>query len=434
MKWLTGYTKNRKTAKGFSNQQPQQTAQSFILEPILTPSGILDGGDDTPDPLTLDWETNNLPDIDTIDSDNVTEVDHVADSEISENNSDFDADISQNEIAINALETDIPDEDLETVDFIEHLDFPEAENNESSASEASESEIVQVNSPEETADSELTEITNNQVTAEVNNTEVELTNTSETTIDEADNADLELITELDSNEVLVTSDSANEVDEFDSTIASDETDETPELIVDDISLYDPKFDYDSGLFTVGETGEIGIDFLFDGGGYKGELAIFSLDGMDEFEPGSQEFIKEAATRALSSSELGHVVIADATEGAKFSGNLGEANQNSGVYLGVKTFNMRPGDTFAVMLVPNGKVEQVFDNPAIGGNVRPLFSLVTSNPNDAFHTGQISDITGDGSTFVMEDMRVDTGSDRDYNDIIFQVRGATGKAALMDDLV
>jgi F0F1-type ATP synthase membrane subunit b/b' len=35
---------------------------------------------------------------------------------------------------------------------------------------------------------------------------------------------------------------------------------------------------------------------------------------------------------------------------------------------------------------------------------------------------------------MEDLRVDTGSDGDYNDIVFQVRGATGKAALLDEVI
>ncbi|OKH30842.1 hypothetical protein NIES2119_30170 [[Phormidium ambiguum] IAM M-71] len=430
MKWLTGYSKKREVAKGFSNQQSRQTAQTFILEPILTPSGILDGGDDTPDPLTIDWETNTLPEVDTVDND-------VAQSDISETNDDFDADINQNEIANNTLETDISDEDLETVDFIENLDNPETESDEVPPQEANESETLPVDSPKETTDSdiELSATANNENAEEIDNTKVEITNDSDTKIDETDDSEQVIAeTETDSNEELSISDSANEVNETDSTLTGGETDETPATIVDDLSVSEPNFDYDSGVFTVGETGEVGIDFLFDGGKYKGELAIFSLDGMDEFEPGSQEFIQEAVSRSLSNSELGHVVISDASEGAKFSGNLGEANFNSGTYSGVKTFAMRPGDTFAVMLIPNGKVEQVFNNPAISGALRPLFSLVTFNPNDAFHVGQIADVTGDGNTFVMEDVRVDSGSDRDYNDIIFQVRGATAKAALMDDVV
>ncbi|GAB4194623.1 MAG: hypothetical protein Fur006_40500 [Coleofasciculaceae cyanobacterium] len=193
--------------------------------------------------------------------------------------------------------------------------------------------------------------------------------------------------------------------------------------------------FNSGVFTVTDKGNIGIDFLFDGGDYQGELAIFNLDGMDKFEPGSEAFIQEAARRALSDSQLGHVVISDSIEGARFSDSLSsEGNCNTEQYLGVKTFAMKPGDKFGFMLVPDGTVKQVFGNPELDGARRPLFSMATANPDDAFQAGQIVDVTGEGNTFVFEDLRVDTGSDRDYNDIIFQVRGATGQAAQLDNVI
>ncbi len=203
-----------------------------------------------------------------------------------------------------------------------------------------------------------------------------------------------------------------------------ETDQIAEIA--DISS--PNFD--SGVFTVGDTGEVTVDFLFDGGGYEGELAIFSLEGLN---PESEDFSFEAANRALSDSELGHVVISDATEGAKFSGELGEADRNSGIYQQGDPVKMKPGDRFGFMLIPNGTVEEFLDNPD-KGNLRPLFSVATANPDDAFHLGQIADVTGDGNTFVMEDWRVDDNSDRDYNDLIFQVRGATGEAELLDNVI
>ncbi|MEG4343921.1 S8 family serine peptidase [Microcoleus sp. A003_D6] len=168
--------------------------------------------------------------------------------------------------------------------------------------------------------------------------------------------------------------------------------------------------------------------------YRGQLAIISLKGMEKFVPGSTEFIKEAASRALSNSEKGHIVIDDLSEGARFSGNLPEGNYNEGAYLGVKTFAMTPGDEFGIMLVPNDTFKFLSDYPTFGGDKRPLFSMVTANPNEAFHLGQIADITGEGNTFAMEDMRFDSGSDKDYNDLTFQVRGAKGKAALMDSVV
>ncbi|WP_293360269.1 MULTISPECIES: DUF4114 domain-containing protein [unclassified Microcoleus] len=192
--------------------------------------------------------------------------------------------------------------------------------------------------------------------------------------------------------------------------------------------------FTSGKFVVDSTGQVGIDFLFDGGLYKGQLAIFSLKGMEKFAPGSEAFIKEAAARALSNSTKGHVVINDLTEGARFTGNLPEGNYNDGNYGGVKTSGMTPGDEFGVMLVPNGTVQEVLNNPTVGGDKRPLFSMVTANPAEGFHVGQIADVTGSGKIFAMEDMRVDIGSDRDYNDFVFQVRGATGKAVLLDEVI
>ncbi len=168
--------------------------------------------------------------------------------------------------------------------------------------------------------------------------------------------------------------------------------------------------------------------------FQGELAVFSLEGLEKFEPGSEAFIKEVAGRSLSNSVKGHVVINDATEGARFSGVLGESNANEGVYLGVKSFAVTAGGKYGVMLVPNGSVKSVFDNPTVGGAGRPLFSMAMANPVQGFNFGQIADVTGEGNTFVMEDMRLDAGSDKDYNDIIFQVRGATAKAALLDSVI
>jgi hypothetical protein len=79
--------------------------------------------------------------------------------------------------------------------------------------------------------------------------------------------------------------------------------------------------FDTGVFTVGSSGQVSIDYLFDGGLYQGELAIFSLEGMEQYQTDLNEFIAEAARRALSNSDFGHVVISDATEGARFHGSF-----------------------------------------------------------------------------------------------------------------
>ncbi|MGL6139806.1 MAG: DUF4114 domain-containing protein, partial [Planktothrix sp.] len=290
-------------------------------------------------------------------------------------------------------------------------------------------ETQDVNTLEETEQSEELSILNEaelQSQAEVGDQQIEPKSELETDNSTTSEVEEETTTEITSTEQI---DAESEVD------AVDAVDVMPTGGGYAIATSTPNFKFDSGVFTVGENGEVGIDYLFDGGKYKGQLAIFSLEGMEQFEPGSSEFIQEAASRALSNSELGHIVIYDATEGAKFSGELSnEVDWNQGEYQGVKTFNMQAGDQFAIMLVPNGKVAQVFQNPDVQGALRPLFSLATANPEDGFNVGQIADVTGDGNTFVMEDLRVDGNTDKDYNDIIFQVRGATGKAVHLDDVI
>ncbi|TAF49589.1 MAG: hypothetical protein EAZ61_14235, partial [Oscillatoriales cyanobacterium] len=132
---------------------------------------------------------------------------------------------------------------------------------------------------------------------------------------------------------------------------------------------------DAGIFTVGSDGLVGIDFLYDGGAYKGQLAIFSLEGLDgrEFES-FDDFIAETVDRASSNSDRGYLVINDKTEGAKFA-----SAENSGEYRGVKLFAMKAGDTFAVMLVPNSTLAAAADGESTSVMVRPLYSLSTANP-------------------------------------------------------
>ena len=83
--------------------------------------------------------------------------------------------------------------------------------------------------------------------------------------------------------------------------------------------------------------------MHDGGYWQGELAIVSLEGLEELNINSYaEFNEELARRALTNSELGHVVISDREEGALFDVQLERLNFNNGSYLGAKTFNMNPG--------------------------------------------------------------------------------------------
>jgi len=399
-----------------TNPNPGQT---FILEPILTPSGLGfdgDAGDGTP-PLDGDFDIDlnaaDGDDIDTPDDISSTLDAEPTDSGEDDSTAGDNPDVSGGEI---------DDSDIEEISYItsltedEGLDTPgnqldtelQGEGQQTLNPEQVEAKDIQPDGKQEP----LAALSVNRTSGDSSAEGLSQPSDTETT-------------------------GGDRIDPIDDNPTGEQSLNPPqeeEKLAPTLEIVPPNFTFDSGVFTVGESGEVGVDFLFDGGGYQGELAIFSLEGMDEFEAGSEEFIQEAATRALSNSELGHVVISDAEEGAKFSGNLGERDQNDGEYLGVKTFQMRSGDEFGVMLVPNKTVARVLDNPTIGGSGRPLFSMVTANPDDAFHVGQIADVTGDGNTFVMEDIRVDGKTDSDYNDVIFQVRGAEGKAALLDSAI
>ena len=195
-------------------------------------------------------------------------------------------------------------------------------------------------------------------------------------------------------------------------------------------------EFESGVFQITDpNGNVGFEWLYDGGKYRGEMGVFSLEGMDEYDPGSKAFTEIAAQRVVSGSDLGHIIFSDKIEGAKFYKALpNDGNWNAGTYEGFKTFKMTPGDQFGIMLIPDGTFQDVIDNPEVGEAKRPLYSMATANPDDHFHVGQLADVTGDGKTFVFEDWRADAGTDNDYNDLIFRIEGAEGEAVNLDEVI
>lgn len=192
--------------------------------------------------------------------------------------------------------------------------------------------------------------------------------------------------------------------------------------VAEISTYANASVFNNGVFQVSETGEIIIDFLYDGGLYEGEVGIFSLAGLEPEEINSEGFIEEAIFRAQSNSNLGHVVMRDAVEAAKYNSDLRwEPNFNAGNYQGRKTFLMNPGDLFGLVLVPNGTLNQGLTSSEGFLSRDPIFSMSELNHNDQI---QFTDIlTGaEGSVVGFEDQRLDNGSEQDFNDIIMSIEG------------
>ena len=193
--------------------------------------------------------------------------------------------------------------------------------------------------------------------------------------------------------------------------------------------------FDTGTFIVDADGEIKVDYLYDGGWFRGELAVFSLEGMENLEPGSSEFTKEAARRALTDSAQGRILVRDEIEGAKFSADLDwERDFNTGDYQGVKAFNLTPGDEVALMLVQHTTVENIWQNPertSQFGKI-PLFSIPEANPTDygSSDGSEIVDVDGNGA-IAFEDVPIKQ-ADRDYNDFIVDLQGLDGNLPTISD--
>jgi Domain of unknown function (DUF4114)/Alpha-L-fucosidase len=172
-----------------------------------------------------------------------------------------------------------------------------------------------------------------------------------------------------------------------------------------------------GIFFVGSTGEIAVDFLADSGLYHSQVALFSLTGLESMAKGSNEFINTALSRALSNSNQGRLIIDDFTEGAKITTPLGETNYNDGAYLGRKKFSFNPGDRLGMLMVSNATLAEALQD--LSKN-RPLFSLADANIQQVKQFGQLR-----SNVFGWEDIA--GGGDRDYNDLVLSLGNISGTA-------
>ncbi|MDI9636263.1 hypothetical protein QM565_10775, partial [Geitlerinema splendidum] len=340
---------SQSTAKGFAmrffskkRQKPsvELSDQSFILEPILTPSGIVDGSDDN-DPSILAL-TASIEEIDDVDS----EIDLPSDLNLPESLEILDRTLS--EVELEPLDFAIADSEIEMLldpeiqpelDFSTDIELPESAEeasvdsldleqttNENALSDADENVALETEdgnatlAPEEAIaeteplGSEVTQSTFEAEEAiaseEISNDVAELAAYEETEISNSEpsassieSSDLEVTLDNDTSAVTPIDDLEGNLPENEIDSPDDSAPELIDPILPPDIIPQTEFTFDSGVFTVGESGVVGIDFLFDGGAYKGELGMFSLEGMNEFEPGSEAFIQEAARRALSQSEL-----------------------------------------------------------------------------------------------------------------------------------
>jgi hypothetical protein len=183
-----------------------------------------------------------------------------------------------------------------------------------------------------------------------------------------------------------------------------------------------------GVFTVGAGGLLSIDVLADNGDYQSQVGVFRLTGMENLKIGSADFMQEAARRATVGNGQGYLMFDDATQGARFDGELGEANCNRNQYSGAKTVGFAAGEKVALILVPNGRLQDVAAGN-MGGAMRPLFSIAAANTDQVSQLAKVST-----NTFGWEDIGGKSFSDKDYNDLIIKVTGASGQVADLSKVI
>jgi len=122
--------------------------------------------------------------------------------------------------------------------------------------------------------------------------------------------------------------------------------------------------FDTGVFTVGYSGQVSIDYLFDGGAYQGDLAIFSLEGMEQFDANLNEFIAEAARRALSNIDSDLI-----------AGLAGDTNPVVSLPVNSDVTSAEPIDS---ELIANSPVESQPVNVDLPASNQPLVGIINTD--------------------------------------------------------
>ncbi|MEM9539587.1 MAG: hypothetical protein AAGA60_08750 [Cyanobacteria bacterium P01_E01_bin.42] len=174
----------------------------------------------------------------------------------------------------------------------------------------------------------------------------------------------------------------------------------------------------SGIFTSGDTGKVAIEFLWHGREIsRGQLALLCLDGLEDLQLDSPLLLAEIRRRLVPrpsspiSKPLGHLAIADLTEGARF-GSWGARFADDRVQ-GVKIFQLPPNRRFCFLLVRKTHLNAVESHW-----LRDCLCF-------SFLPHRFVDVTGEEHIFAF-------GNEGGlYNSPVFRIWGAKGYAQPLD---
>ena len=126
---------------------------------------------------------------------------------------------------------------------------------------------------------------------------------------------------------------------------------------------------------------------------------------------------------MANAGQGSIIISDVSEGAQFSGALGERDRNQGSRASTKQIAFAPGTRLAVMLVSDGTMAE-----ALSGEKTALFSIAAYNSSGQSQLGQAAE-----NILAMEDIAIGQG-DSDFNDVVFRLSGATSNVQQLQGLI
>jgi len=174
-----------------------------------------------------------------------------------------------------------------------------------------------------------------------------------------------------------------------------------------------------GVSLVGANGTVTTkNKVYDGAGYRGELGVFSLDGMGDppynlkTAEGLMAFMKEAVRR-----------VAERDQGGRAMDRDGRGDPDGANYFA-------PGTAVAFILIPDNsftaadsflETQTAWPSGTISDTRYPLSSL-SFDTGDVAGFSQSQAVSLGHDTFAIEDIA--GGGDRDYEDVVWQSEGLT----------
>lgn len=180
-----------------------------------------------------------------------------------------------------------------------------------------------------------------------------------------------------------------------------------------------------GVFEAGADGKITLNYLYDSDIFRGEIAVFSLEGMDVSNLPSELFVQEAAKRSLSGTQ-GYILLSNRSETSSNSTTASQPDLALNTYMGIKSFTFEPGTQFALLFIHNATAETLANHPELASRdtaVQAIFSIPEANfkGKDSHKIIELQGMAAIGAgNYALAYLTIESHSGKDYDDVTFQI--------------